>query len=218
MWGHKGVSVWGCKDIIVQGQNGCEGARVQRSKGWEGRSVRLQEHRNERGVRSASARGVRGVSHLVKLSLPDFCFDGTEKDENSPVGNHTRHTDCSIACPGGTQILAEGGTPVPGGYPSPGWGGGYPSPDLGGTSVLAGVRYPSPGQDWHWDWGTSLARTKVPHLGLGLGYCASGTQTGVPPARIGYPRESTWDQRPGKELGTGVTPPPPNGEQNGNIT
>ena len=55
--------------------------------------------------------------------------------------------------------------------------GGYPSPSQGGTPVLAGG-YPQ----------------------LGLGYAPP------PQLGLGIPLERTWDQRPRKELGTGVPP------------
>ena len=75
------------------------------------------------------------------------------------------------------------------GYPSPVLaGGGYPS-----LALDRGVPQSYPG--WgtmpvlSWDWHTSWP---------GLGY---------PPSQLwGTPQERTWDQRPGKEPGTGVPP------------
>ena len=110
------------------------------------------------------------------------------------------------------------------------WGESVPQSWLGGTPVLSQRRggYPSPGQGGcipvlSWLGGGvlgtpqlrfvySLARTGVPsHLGLGHLLVRTGEPPphlglGHPLARTEVPLERTWDQRPGKEPGTGVPP------------
>ena len=84
---------------------------------------------------------------------------------------------CSICC-----TLGGGVTPVPARYPHPDLARGDTPVQswLGGTPVLEYF----PTQDW-----------VIPWLGLGF-----------PPALgPGYPKERTWDQRPGKEPGNEVT-------------
>ena len=80
---------------------------------------------------------------------------------------------------------------------SGGGGGGVPQSWLGVAPVLA-REYPCPGVPHSQDWGTPPPRkgpgTRDQGKNLGLGYPS--------------PSESTWDQRPLNEPGTGVPPPP----------
>ena len=134
-----------------------------------------------------------------------------KEKEESPVGNCTRHTTCSITCPGGYPSLDSVGVlqSWPGGYPSPGQGcasvltAGTPvlvwgTPVLGNGYACPGVPLSqvsgTPGKDlepetWErtWDWGTPGK-----DMGKNLG--------------LGYPQNRTWNQTPVKEPGTRVPP------------
>ena len=141
-----------------------------------------------------------------------------------------------LAGGGGTSVLSWlGGTQVlswPGEYPSPVLAGGKGTPVLSwlGVSLSWGTPRARTGVP-------HLCRTgDTPFPHLGLGYSPSqdwdtptwhwGTlppppvRTGYPPGRdlgkslgLGYHApERTWDQRSGKEPGTGVPPPPQCGQ------
>ena len=84
--------------------------------------------------------------------------------------------------------------------------------------------YPSPRQGTPHETGVLPDRNWVPPK-LGLGY-APGLDCGTPSPETevyptwdwGTPQKRTWDQRPVKEHGTGVSPSPVNGQTCTNIT
>ena len=106
-----------------------------------------------------------------------------------------RHTACCIASTR-SDFLPQGK------YPGPSRGVPQSCPDQG-VYPSTGWRYPSP------SWGVAHSKIGVPQSQLGrvpLSWPGSIPVLGYPsPAGIGVPPwEGTWDQRPGKEPGTGV--------------